>query len=596
MPITPAPASSAEPAPWLLLLASGTLARRLPFLRGASTCPALLPVGIKSAAAHIVDFHADRVARVLVMVNPGEEDRVREELAARGDQIVVRGVQTASVIHTLRAALDCLQNELLPPGAPLPECIVNLASTVPACFPAPAEVQIAEDPEPSTRWSSIAPQNGGPALFVRKGADAGLPDGAAAWPFTGVMRLPGAVLRAAADAAQGNDLIEVVAQAQQRQPLRYTHTPWIDVGHDIHYPEARARLIASRSFNAIRVEPVLSVLHKSSRNVAKFQQEIAFIRMLPEDIAPFFARLLSPVQVKDGTASVAMEFYGYPTVAELALFWDLDASEWERFFAAMAQVLRRFRRHRYELGARATRRFYGDKLRERVDAWFAALPPETLLRLRAPGLSLNSEPLPDFEALWPQLQPRIEALYDPEHFCVMHGDFCFNNILYDPYSGAVRLIDARGSFGEDCVGIYGDQKYDLAKLAHSAIGRYDHFISNLFTLIDDGTAGYTLRFAERENQAVLERLTLRLIGQLGYAPADVMLLTGMLFLSMTPLHADDARRQLAMYLHGLALTQRALTMPKKASADGVAASTDIAQVAREAHQLEISHGRNAHLY
>jgi len=517
----------------------------------------LLPIGMQSAAAHILDFYAGQVARVLVMVNTGDEARVEAELAAHGGPIDVQGVRTTSVIETLRHALARM-DQLRAPGSPWPEITVNLVSTVPTQAPGPCEVQIADSEEPSTRWASIAPHAAG-ADFLRKGEQPAGESARPCWPFTGVMRVPGEVLAEAARCAGGNDLIEVVEQCARRVPLGYRSTEWIDVGHDIHYPEARARLIASRSFNAIRIEPVVSVLHKSSRHTAKFEQEIAFIRMLPERIAPLFPRLLSPVSLRDGQASVSMEYYGYPTVAELALFWDLDASEWERLFGALAEVLQRFRQHPYELGARATRRFYADKLRTRVDAWMATLPEPLARRLGDPGLSLNGMPLRSFEALWPRIEARVDALYDPNHFCVMHGDFCFGNILYDPYSGALRLIDARGSFGEDCVGIYGDQKYDLAKLAHSAIGRYDYFVSKLFRLGDDGGSAFTLDFALRPNQPLLERLTARLIDRLGYARRDVALLTGLLFLSMTPLHADSPRRQLALFLHGLAMTERALS-------------------------------------
>jgi len=62
----------------------------------------------------------------------------------------------------------------------------------------------------------------------------------------------------------------------------------------------------------------------------------------------------------------------------------------------------------------------------------------------------------------------------------MHGDLCFCNILYDINSQAIKLLDPKGSFGK--IGIYGDIKYDIAKLKHYVHGKYDFIINDLFHL------------------------------------------------------------------------------------------------------------------
>ena len=132
----------------------------------------------------------------------------------------------------------------------------------------------------------------------------------------------------------------------------------------------------------------------------------------------------------------------------------------------------------------------------------------------------------------------------------MHGDFCFNNILYDLNSGILRLIDARGSFGESCVGIYGDIKYDLAKLTHSVIGGYDFIVNGGFHLSADRNQYiYTINF--RDTTAYLTSLNRKLIQQFGFKESDILFLVGLLFVSMCPIHQDDPRRQAVMYLHGI---------------------------------------------
>jgi hypothetical protein len=61
----------------------------------------------------------------------------------------------------------------------------------------------------------------------------------------------------------------------------------------------------------------------------------------------------------------------------------------------------------------------------------------------------------------------------PEYHTLVHGDFCFSNIFYDFRSQRIRVIDPRGLDASDAISPYGDRRYDIGKLHHSAIGMYD---------------------------------------------------------------------------------------------------------------------------
>lgn len=58
----------------------------------------------------------------------------------------------------------------------------------------------------------------------------------------------------------------------------------------------------------------------------------------------------------------------------------------------------------------------------------------------------------------------------PKHFCIIHGDPTFSNTLIDA-DHTVWFIDPRGKFGTRK--IFGDPRYDWAKLYYSAVGNYD---------------------------------------------------------------------------------------------------------------------------
>lgn len=76
----------------------------------------------------------------------------------------------------------------------------------------------------------------------------------------------------------------------------------------------------------------------------------------------------------------------------------------------------------------------------------------------------------------------LEKLLDElncERFAFIHGDCTFSNLMLRE-NGEPVLIDPRGYFG--FTEIYGDERYDWAKLYYSIVGNYDRFNLKDFTL------------------------------------------------------------------------------------------------------------------
>ncbi len=77
-----------------------------------------------------------------------------------------------------------------------------------------------------------------------------------------------------------------------------------------------------------------------------------------------------------------------------------------------------------------------------------------------------------------ELEKKIENIKCKE-FSFIHGDCTFSNLMIRD-SGEVVLIDPRGYFG--FTELYGDERYDWAKLYYSVVGNYDQFNLKNFTL------------------------------------------------------------------------------------------------------------------
>lgn len=77
-----------------------------------------------------------------------------------------------------------------------------------------------------------------------------------------------------------------------------------------------------------------------------------------------------------------------------------------------------------------------------------------------------------------ELEKRLEQL-TCDTFCFLHGDCTFSNMMLRE-NGTPVLIDPRGYFGY--TELYGDVRYDWAKLYYSIIGNYDRFNLKEFRL------------------------------------------------------------------------------------------------------------------
>ena len=111
----------------------------------------------------------------------------------------------------------------------------------------------------------------------------------------------------------------------------------------------------------------------------------------------------------------------------------------------------------------------------------------------------------------------------------------------------------RGKFGS--FDLYGDRRYDIAKLLHSVEGKYDYIIEDLFEMYVDGNQiAYQVQnrtdwlvqvFSEVFCDYITDYQALRLI-------------ESTLFLSMIPLHGDHPRRQYAMLATGIQLLDKVM--------------------------------------
>lgn len=532
--------------PTTIILAAGSVSEKLPFLKSRCSSPALIPVNTRPLAAYIIEFYRKQADNsVYLAVDSAAVGNVTAELGGlipSSCQILPIG-RNNGVVDTLEESLDLAQCG--------DDIIVNLVTTVPVVFVGENEVILSAETTQSCEWSGIR-REAAATEFCSKNN----PESRASNAFTGVFRASRATLKEAIrQTTKRNDLLAVVEQLHQISELSFRLSEWIDCGHETNYYDAKSKLISARSFNMIRVSLEDGVVTKSSQDSPKIQREAAFIQMLPQPISVYFPRTLLHHDSQN-ILQTESEYYGYPTVAEYYLYWELSSENWRRLFGRLGRILQRFRSYPYSISRTAFTDFYLHKTTARVEQYWRTVPPSLRQALES-DVRVNGHLCRPFSRLLPDLALALDDLYHERDFCIMHGDFCFSNMLHDIVSGIVRLIDPRGSFGDSCVGIYGDHKYDLAKLMHSAEYGYDRIVNGLYSL-SMHHSDFDLSLAARDCHNIVSCLARELIAEAGQSQHGIDLITSLLFLSMCPLHADDSRRQLSMYIHGLQLLNQSL--------------------------------------
>jgi len=351
------------------------------------------------------------------------------------------------------------------------------------------------------------------------------------------------LVRARCDFVEG---VTLYAKARRMRARRVDS--WFDFGHLRTFYQSRRFVTTERAFNSLRI--VNGTVRKvSSALPDKIVAEATWYAQLPPPLRIYAARLIDAGRTADGDPYYETEYEYLPTLAELFVFGSLGRVSWNGIIQSCADFLT----------ACAVRPV---GVQNGTDALVTLIRPKTLDRLEQFALdsdiSIDGEmryrgrPLPSLV----RIAEEVSALLDGRRPCpapVMHGDFCFSNILYNSRVRRVRVIDPRGYVGRNETRIDGDTRYDLAKLHHSIGGRYDHIVAGRYSLRGNGN-DYSIDFENLPHQSWVESAFMDIEIESVRADTEEVKAIGVsLFLSMLPLHADQPARQQAFVANALRL-------------------------------------------
>lgn len=320
---------------------------------------------------------------------------------------------------------------------------------------------------------------------------------------------------------------------------------WLDFGNLDTYYESKLNFQNIRHFNTLEFDNKTSVVTKKSKD-PNFIHQVRWFQLQPPEIQFYLPRVYE--YSDDANPYISMEMLTLPTLSELFVSERLDLGAWPTLLVKLKEIQDIYGAYKCQSDSTFDILFsmYVTKTVDRLNEFLFENPEKG---------SVCSKKYPDGISLGelPNLIEEYVDMYDllqSKDLTPIHGDFCLTNLLYDKRSRIIKMIDPRGEFSVP--GIYGDNRYDLAKIYHSILSGYDFIISDRFFVnINDDIVEHKI-FKTKYHKEV-GKMTQELFVKNEIINQEVRIIESLLFLSMIPLHKDRPDRQLAMISIGLEL-------------------------------------------
>ena len=522
-------------------------ARLAPDMEAETGCQyaAFIPLGGAPIYKHIISqyrCYGDRVRIVFLLHQDAPEFNIDPLENARIEVVRLKG--SRSIAETVFAGLK----EIRPANA----VVVHMGDTLLDIEGAPlGDAVYVQSRSDLYRWTSISVDSSGRIKVINDRNEVGpcgpRPVCVGLFSFEDGGRLAAVLASALEHGGRGREPFFVALEnysSYRPMDLRPIKR-WMDCGHVDGYYESRLCFQNLRHFNSLSYDPVRGRVTKKSLNSEEFRKQVRWFKQIPDEVAPFLPRIFGSSDSSD--PFITMELLSIPTLGDLFVSQRLNLGAWNDVVRSISCIQSCFAEKavKSSLAPQLARVIYLEKTRSRLED-FIEQNPSAKHYFICRGAEIWS-----ISRVQQTLDFFVEhsGLLEIEELTPIHGDFCFSNLLYDCKVRLVKMIDPRGEFGVP--GVFGDRRYDLAKLAHSYAGGYDFIVADRFSAEVESEGRLRLRMQTNDyytrvraifDTVLLPDITLR---------QQVDALQALLFLSMLPLHVDKPRRQLAMLTIGL---------------------------------------------
>ena len=345
---------------------------------------------------------------------------------------------------------------------------------------------------------------------------------------------------------QLSSAMEIYMENHSLEAIEFSN--WYDCGEVETFNNTRKNI--TRHFNNIKLEDNV-IIKSSPSNNKKIIQEIDWYVSLPNRLKVYLPQLID-FNKNDGSSEPAfyeLEYINFTPMQELFLYNLPDIPTWEKLFENVFHMIDKFKQYSVDANFDydAHEDVYITKTNNRIEELKSQNPLWEKI-MSQNFITINGKAYKNMPLIIDEIFDivRENILTDCRgNWQIIHGDLFFGNMLYDINSNTLKVIDPRGNFGKD--GIYGDIRYDIAKLYHSIYGKYDFIVNDLYSLqYNNHDFNYIIYDSKRHEDII--KMFDKYIENNGFYKNDIFAITSLLFMSMIPLHKENLNNQIMMYL------------------------------------------------
>ncbi|TEW55755.1 capsular biosynthesis protein [Psychromonas sp. RZ22] len=320
---------------------------------------------------------------------------------------------------------------------------------------------------------------------------------------------------------------------------------WLDFGHVNTYYHSKVAFTTQRSFNELIITK--DWIEKSSYKNQKIRAEANWFTELPPKMRIYTPQFLG-VTNNEKRFSYRLEYLHCTALNELFVFALLPTMIWTKILNNCTDFIVQCRD--YNAPQNVEYNSLDELFRVKTEQRLSEYCQSQGIRFDQYWIFNENEPTTLIE-LMASSKKHLPVTNIP--VSLLHGDFCFSNILYDFRANRVKTIDPRGLTTDEQLTIYGDTRYDLAKLSHSVLGLYDWIIAGYYDVkIENNKITFSLDGIKQHKdtqQSFIEIIE----SKFGLTALNLYAMQIQLFLSMLPLHSDDLLRQQALFANAFRL-------------------------------------------
>lgn len=321
---------------------------------------------------------------------------------------------------------------------------------------------------------------------------------------------------------------------------------WLDFGHVNTYYRSKAKFTTQRAFNELTINT--EYIEKSSNsNNKKIIAEASWFNNLPDNLRNYTPQFMGSNNDNE-QFKYRLEYLHHTALNELYVFSELPVIVWKNIFHSCIQFIKKCEKNPSNNSNSYLKKIFNEKTKQRLKQYCnnKKINMNDYWNYHNSFISLN-----DILCLSEKYLPKNQL--QP---CVIHGDFCFSNILYDFRTHRIKIIDPRGIDSDYNITIYGDSRYDIAKLCHSVLGMYDWIIAGYYNVTIENKK--ILFEIENKNPEIQELFIEMIKKEFNLSIENLYAMQIQLFLSMLPLHNDDTERQNALFSNAFRLYHKLL--------------------------------------